>query len=247
MWHFCVKMDAEMDKLPGQESQESITTFEKSSHLDVDYHFAFQWTPVSEKKQRAVLSGFPSMLQFINLYGYFSQKPTSNFSLKTPKPDTHYLLKQTDDQEQPQFEEEEEKEEQEKEESEQIQEQSFNEVYSNLKQNHIMRAKYDTEPTSKEIRTKLAGRMSQRARSLHLCILRKKSLLSLGGWQPEEVDDKVNSKADDFINRFNNQLTLQRIDSIVSFHPTGPPWSIMPTLAELDKEAMLDEFQIFKE
>ncbi|GLT85539.1 hypothetical protein SLE2022_037270 [Rubroshorea leprosula] len=69
-------------KFYNHRSQEPITAFEKSPHLGVDSHSAFQQTPKPEKKQGAFLSRSQSMLQrlkSINFHGYLSQpqKPTT--------------------------------------------------------------------------------------------------------------------------------------------------------------------------
>ncbi|KAL7159207.1 hypothetical protein ABFS83_01G012500 [Erythranthe nasuta] len=91
----------------------------------------------------------------------------------------------------------------------------------------ISRTKSDTEPASGEFPTKLPARMRKSA-----------SLKSAFGHFEEEVvvearrpatvrvtgnakvtggDEEVDAKADDFINRFKQQLKLQRLDSIIRY------------------------------
>ncbi|KAL2558626.1 hypothetical protein Fot_03365 [Forsythia ovata] len=111
--------------------------------------------------------------------------------------------------------------------------QSMDEVYSELIGSHCIRTKSDTEPTSGEISVKLPARMKKLA-----------SLKSTSGHFDDDIveaqrpytarengksklskDHEMDAKADDFFNKFKQQLKLQKLDSIISYkYMIGRGW-----------------------
>ncbi|PIN02507.1 hypothetical protein CDL12_24973 [Handroanthus impetiginosus] len=102
--------------------------------------------------------------------------------------------------------------------------QSMDEVCE-MKGSHFRRMKSDTEPSSGEIPTKLPAGMRKSA-SLKSAFghfeeediveaRRPATVREKGNAKVTEGDEEVDAKADDFINRFKQQLKLQRLDSII--------------------------------
>ncbi|KAK4412615.1 Pathogen-associated molecular patterns-induced protein A70 [Sesamum alatum] len=92
---------------------------------------------------------------------------------------------------------------------------------------HFSRTKSDTEPASGEVSTKLPARMRKSA-SLKSAFAhfeeedimearRPATVREKGSAKVTEGDEEVDAKADDFINRFKQQLKLQRLDSIIRY------------------------------
>ncbi|CAK7352964.1 unnamed protein product [Dovyalis caffra] len=226
-------------------SQEPTTlTFEKPQEFD--QHFTLhQQTPQQDYQHRQnenqpTIFRSPSMLQrikSINLYNYFSQEainPTVPNNLKNQETTaTHFNSQQIYDQRQEldeQLQEQDEEEEDEflKEENEQIQdqEQTFEEVYSKLQGNKLGKSKSDTVPTSGEVPKKLPKKMKKSASAksafAHFEVgdiveSRRPATVREGNTSTEADDTEVDAKADDFINRFKQQLKLQRMDSILRY------------------------------
>ncbi|KAK4422225.1 Pathogen-associated molecular patterns-induced protein A70 [Sesamum alatum] len=105
--------------------------------------------------------------------------------------------------------------------------QSMDEIYSQLKGGHFSRTKSDTEPTSGKIPTKLPARMRKSA-SLKSAFghfeeeniveaRRPATVRERSNAKATEGDEEVDAKADDFINKFKQQLKLQRLDSILRY------------------------------
>ncbi|ESR64087.1 DUF4408 domain-containing protein [Citrus sinensis] len=199
----------------------------------------------------------PSMLQkfkSINLYNYFSQESTT-LDKSQEAAHTHYPPNQARQQEQDQGhnhlepeqeyeeegpkgggEEEEEEEEGgpkgEEEDHFQDQEQTFDEIYSQLKgSNSVARTKSDTKPASGEILKKLPKKMKKSASSksafnhfreediVEVEARRPATVKEFGNAKVAQVDDEgVDAKADDFIHKFKQQLKLQRMDSIIRYN-----------------------------
>ncbi|MBA0578076.1 hypothetical protein Gorai_020378, partial [Gossypium raimondii] len=144
-------------------------------------------------------------LKSINLYGYFSpgQKPREISSHYTP--------------------EEEEIKEPEQVEQTQGEERGFDEIYSELNRNNqVTRTKSDAEPASGEVPTKLPKKMKKSASAKSpfshfeeddILEARRPATMREGKGKATEEDDEVDAKADDFINKFKEQLKLQRMDS----------------------------------
>ncbi|XP_050220214.1 pathogen-associated molecular patterns-induced protein A70 [Mercurialis annua] len=220
----------------------SLRSAEKTQHFDnnviitTNYH----QSPLEEYHQnQSFLSRSPSMLQRIksvNLYNYFSQElpknqephtPTNQDSLQEHQETDTFQEHQETDTFQEQYQEPEE-------DTIQDQEQTLDEIYSKLKTNfhQVGRSKSDTKPTAGEVSKKLAKKMRKSASTKSAFahfeeedddIVESRRPATVregksGGHRMTEVDDaEVDAKADDFINRFKQQLKLQRVDSIVRY------------------------------
>ncbi|KAJ9183579.1 hypothetical protein P3X46_007412 [Hevea brasiliensis] len=197
----------------------TTVTYEK--YHQFHSHFTPQQSPLDEYHQnQPFISRSPSMLQRIksvNLYNYFSQEPITN------------TLPRAQEQLQEQEQETETKEE----ETEKIQdqEQTLDKIYSKLQSNNKeSRSKSDTKPTSGEVPTKLPKKMKKSASSKSAFAhfkeednveSRRPATVREGKSKATEVDGaEVDARADDFINRFKQQLKLQRIDSITNYKET---------------------------
>lgn len=103
--------------------------------------------------------------------------------------------------------------------------QSLDEVYSKLAERHVSRSKSDTKPSAGEVPAKLSTKMKKSAsmkspfnhfkedevvEARRPATVKEKSTRRV-----TEADEEVDAKADDFINRFKQQLKLQRADSII--------------------------------
>ncbi|XVF35336.1 hypothetical protein REPUB_Repub18cG0136800 [Reevesia pubescens] len=231
-------------------SQEPVTVaathvYEKVPDLDAgDFHFSFQQqttTPEQDQRQQQqpYLDRSPSVLQrlrSINLYSYFSPEPTTTLQ-KTQEVYSHYTPVQARKQEEQEPEEVVEEEnqgglEEEEEEDEGIifqqgeEQQTLEEIYSQLKDSHVTRTKSDTKPASGEVPTKLPSKMRKSAsvksafshfEEEDIVETRRPATVREGKAKATEEDDEVDAKADDFINKFKQQLKLQRIDSILGY------------------------------
>ncbi|KAK3224531.1 hypothetical protein Dsin_011556 [Dipteronia sinensis] len=230
-------------------SQEPTSLFAQNPSLDT--HFTSHYTHQNEHEheqqhqqpQPRQLTRSPSMLQrlkSINFYNYVSQESTTTIITTTihktqeeeeEAEDTHYSPQQELNEE-PTHEEETEHEEEEvlkEEEDEHIQDQdqTLDEIYGQLKNNHpVGRTKSDTKPASGQIPKKLTEKMKKSASSksvfshyeeIEIVEARRPATVreSNKARVTEMDDDEVDAKADDFINKFKQQLKLQRIDSIL--------------------------------
>ncbi|XWS26411.1 hypothetical protein CRYUN_Cryun26dG0030100 [Craigia yunnanensis] len=215
----------------------TATAYEKIPDVD-DVHFSFQQqTPEQDQRQQQpYLDRSPSFLRrlkSINLYGYFSPETTPLH--KNQGIYSHYTPEQAREEEDEQEPEEEVEdnqggrgEEEKEEEDEGIlgQEQSLDEIYSQLKDSHVNRTKSDTKPASGEVPTKLPRKMRKSAsvksafshfEEEDIAETRRPATVREGKANSTEEDDEVDAKADDFINKFNQQLKLQRIDSFIRY------------------------------
>lgn len=103
----------------------------------------------------------------------------------------------------------------------------MDEIYSQVTAGHFSRTKSDTEPASGKIPTKLPARMRKSAsmkspfghfgEDVVVEERRPATVREKGNAKATEVDEEVDAKADDFINRFKQQLKLQRLDSIIRY------------------------------
>ncbi|KAL4627642.1 hypothetical protein ACB092_05G179800 [Castanea dentata] len=119
----------------------------------------------------------------------------SSGKLKVERSDTHYTFQQ------PCQENEEEEQEQE--------EQSPDEIYSQLKGADVSRSKSDTKPASVEVPTKLLARKMKNSASDDINVVEARSPATLReGKVSVTEDEEVDAKADDFINKFKQQLKL---------------------------------------
>ncbi|KAL8537410.1 hypothetical protein ACS0TY_012520 [Phlomoides rotata] len=106
-------------------------------------------------------------------------------------------------------------------------EQSMDEVYSQLSGNHVSRTKSDTKPSAGEIPAKLPKKMKKSATMKSTFnhfeeediveARRPATVKEKGSSKATDPDEGVDAKADDFINRFKQQLKLQRLDSIIRY------------------------------
>ncbi|CAL5429276.1 unnamed protein product [Camellia sinensis] len=151
----------------------------------------------------------PSVLQRLrsinNLYTSRSQdfSPNQNPDSESPKSETHQNSQQTH------FEEDYSR--------------SLDQVYHH----HVNRSNSDTNPASGELPEKLPAkiRKSASAKSTfahfeedEIVEARRPATVKEGRVSTEAVEDEqVDAKADDFINRFKQQLKLQRLDSIIRY------------------------------
>ncbi|CAH8381589.1 unnamed protein product [Eruca vesicaria subsp. sativa] len=159
--------------------------------------------PPSIEQNQPFLSRSPSVLHRIksfNLYNYISQEPDSS-----PPPPCAPAVEEEEEDTSP----------------------SLEEVYSKLNLNHVARTKSDTEPAAGAIPPKLPKKMKKSASTKSpfshfeeddVVEARRPETVRVTRVTPvEEADEQVDAKADDFINRFKQQLKLQRIDSITKY------------------------------
>ncbi|XP_030448715.2 pathogen-associated molecular patterns-induced protein A70-like [Syzygium oleosum] len=227
-------------------SQEPNTHFGKSPEMETHYGFLQQSPELGQEqeaeseKETPFLTRSPSMLDRLksfNLYKYVSQEasfsPTHLSSEQPHEPEQHRAQAEEEEQvdpagdEEPEEQEEQELEEVEEEEEEEEVEQSLDNVYSQLKENQVERTKSDTQPASGEIMPKLPAKIyksaSVKSAFAHfeeddiVEARRPATTREAKGKASHEVDEEVDAKADDFINRFKQQLKLQRLDSFMRY------------------------------
>lgn len=177
-------------------------------------------------------------LKSINLYNYLSREsnlphsPTATTATglyKDQESDTHYNFQQPQQEEEAEEEYEEEEQAQLQDpdqEQDQYDEQTLDEIYSHLQDTRVGRTKSDMKPASGEVPTKLPRKLKKSASSKsafahfeedEIVQARRPATVREGKVGVTEVDDEVDSKADDFINKFKQQLKLQRMDSIMRY------------------------------
>lgn len=102
--------------------------------------------------------------------------------------------------------------------------QSLDQVYSQLTQRHDGGSKSDTKPAAGEIPSSLPAKMKKSAsmkspfkhfEEEDIVETRRPATVKERKARVTEADEGVDAKADDFINRFKQQLKLQRLDSII--------------------------------
>ncbi|MQM05009.1 hypothetical protein Taro_037815 [Colocasia esculenta] len=88
---------------------------------------------------------------------------------------------------------------------------------------HFSRSQSDSHPTAGEMPVKLPGKLKKSASSKSAFahfeeqeVVEKRPATARPS-QPTPLDEEVDAKADDFINRFRQQLKLQRLDSIMRY------------------------------
>ncbi|KAJ7958360.1 DUF4408 domain protein [Quillaja saponaria] len=215
-------------------SQEPHNTFQKPPEFQT--HYTFEQTHIPEvqthEREQLELTRSTSILhrlKSINLYNYFSTEPNSSQSPttvsnglgKAQEMENHYNLPEEsyDSEEDVLEKEEEEVQVQHKEE-----ERPLDEILGQLHGGHVNRNKSDTKSASGEIPTKLSKKMKKSASTksafVHLkeedlVEKRRPATMREGKVSVAEVDEEVDAKADDFINKFKQQLKLQRLDSLI--------------------------------
>ncbi|KAJ4833782.1 hypothetical protein Tsubulata_014694 [Turnera subulata] len=222
-------------------------TYEKPHEFESHFTTTlYQQTPPpqeyhhQQQQQQPPLTRSPSMLQrlrSINLYSYLSPEANAPTFQKTQEANAHYSApeKSYHEQEQEQEEEEEQEEHEEGgvggEEDDQIQdqEQTLDEIYSKLQRNKVSRSNSDTKPTAGEVPKKLPKKLKKSASAKSafahfeeedIVETRRPATVREGkpkAKEEEEGDGEVDARADDFINKFKQQLKLQRIDSIIRY------------------------------
>ncbi|GLT54198.1 hypothetical protein SLA2020_274160 [Shorea laevis] len=119
-----------------------------------------------------------------------------------------------------------EEEEEEEEEVDQYEEQSMDEIYGKLQCDRVSRTNSDTKPASGEMPAKLPRKMKKSASAKsafahfeedEIVEARRPETMREGKVSVTEDDDEVDAKADDFINKFKQQLKLQRLDSMMDY------------------------------
>ncbi|KAI5354219.1 hypothetical protein L3X38_007114 [Prunus dulcis] len=214
-------------------------TFEKNPETTESTHYAFRHTQEAEQPQFTRSPSLLQRLKSINFYipQDFSTNPsqpstnpsqpitTTTTMHKTQEPESHSEHDQF--QHEDHFEDHEHPESPEPE-SESEEEQSLDEIYSQLKpvqDHHVSRTKSDTKPPSGEVPTKLPKKMKKSASSKSafdhfkeddIVEIRRPATVRERKAKVTE-DEEVDAKADDFINKFKNQLKLQRLDSIIRY------------------------------
>lgn len=175
----------------------------------------------------------PSVLQrlkSINFYSYRSQEPTTvtpSIAEKLPEQDTRFALRHTH---QPEPEPEPERE-PEPESHEGESPKTLDEIYGQIQGRPFERTKSDQEPASGETPARLSKKMKKSASAKStfahfeegdIVESRRPATVREGKAKAtvaegDEDDEEVDAKADDFINKFKQQLKLQRLDSIIRY------------------------------
>ncbi|KAK8509213.1 hypothetical protein V6N13_062269 [Hibiscus sabdariffa] len=193
-------------------SHEPVVSYEKTPDLS-DFQFSFQHQ-ISPQQQ---LDRSPSLLQrvkSINLKSYFSPEKT------------HYEpadeVAEVDDANAAEPE------------AAQGEGRTLDEIYSQLKgeNQHVTRTKSDTKPASGEVPTKLPRKIKKSAsvksafrhfeeedivEARRPATVREGKHKATAEDEEEEEDNEVDARADDFINKFKQQLKLQKLDSIIRY------------------------------
>ncbi|XP_068340314.1 pathogen-associated molecular patterns-induced protein A70-like [Pyrus communis] len=208
------------------------TTFEQHPETTEATHYAFNHTHELEQLQ---LTRSPSLLQRLKSINFYPSQPTAAAAPphKTHEPESHFEQAPEHDEfpDDDRFEEHEHPEPETPDFSEAGDKQSsLEEVFSQLKplqDHHVNRTKSDTKPASGEVPAKLPKKMKKSASSKSAFahfqeddvaeIRRPATMRERKVAKAAEDDDEVDAKADDFINRFKNQLKLQRLDSIIRY------------------------------
>lgn len=108
--------------------------------------------------------------------------------------------------------------------------QSLDDVYSQLKGRPAGRSKSDTKPAAGEVPARLPTTMKKSAslksafnhfEEEDIVEARRPATVRERGAKSTEADNEVDARADDFINRFKQELKLQRLDSIIRNNRTG--------------------------
>ncbi|KAJ6745738.1 COTTON FIBER (DUF761) [Salix koriyanagi] len=212
-----------------QESDQRLTFHQQDPQQDYQYD--------QNQNQRAIIRS-PSMLQrikSISVYNYFSQEPSNPSSTKNHKNEestpTHLTSEQIYDQIQEHDEQLQEQEEEEwfqDEENERVQdeEHSLEEVCSKCQGGKLSKSTSDTKPSSGEVPKKLPKKMRKSASAKSafshfeeedIVESRRPATVREGKPSNEVGDTEVDAKADDFINKFKQQLKLQRTDSFIRY------------------------------
>ncbi|XP_050364824.1 pathogen-associated molecular patterns-induced protein A70 [Argentina anserina] len=184
-------------------------------------------------------------LQSIKFQFQFPREPsplqTRDLVVPGPEPETHFTTFEHSPEDESEKEEEEEEEGQHEEleldDEDQFEveaggeeeDQTLDQIYRQLQlqDHHVTRTTSDTLPAPGEVPTKLPKKMKKSASTKsafsHFAAedivekRRPETVREKKAAKADEDDEEVDAKADDFINRFKQQLKLQRLDSVVRY------------------------------
>lgn len=210
----------------------TTTAFDQTPESNT--HYTLKHTHQQEQQEQPQLTRSPSLLhrlRSVNFYNYlssdsnFSQSQTTTLH-KTQDSDTHYTFQQHQQQEEELEESDELSQDEDQEEEEE--ERSLDEIYMQLKGSNVYPSKSDATSTSGEVPTKQTRKikksMSVKLASFHY--EEEEDINNIESRRPATVregkvsvteDEEVDAKADDFINKFKQQLKLQRLDSLIKW------------------------------
>ncbi|PRQ27966.1 hypothetical protein RchiOBHm_Chr6g0310991 [Rosa chinensis] len=212
-------------------SPEPATNYEKPPESET--HFAF---PHAQEVEQPKLPRSPSMLEQLQskfqLHFPKGSSPLQPRDFAAPEPHfSTYEHSHEDEESEEEAKEAEELDEDQFEAKEEEEEQTLDEVYSqlHLQDHHVSRTKSDTKPASGDLPAKLPKKMKKSASAKSafahfeaddIVESRRPATVKEKKAKAAEDDAEVDSKADDFINRFKQQLKLQRLDSIIRYKDT---------------------------
>lgn len=153
-----------------------------------------------------------------------------HFEESLPDKSTQYIFQHTHEQKledmETHFDFQQIQEEHEDDEEEEGELKSLDEVYSQLRERHVSRSRSDTKPSAGEAPAKLPTKMkksaSMKSPFAHfeeeaIVEARRPATTRERNAKTSDGDNEVDAKADDFINKFKQQLKLQRLDSILRY------------------------------
>lgn len=200
---------------------------------DSDTHFDFEQTHqpqsleshsqyIFEQPHHEKEAIFNEQVQETQTHYYFDQIQEA----KTQESEAHFVFEQTQEENETGFDFQLDHEEN-VESGEGPEMQSLDEVYSQLSDGHVTRSKSDSKTVAGETPVRLPTKMKKSAslksafnhfEEEDIVDARRPATVRERGAKATKVDDEeVDAKADDFINRFKQQLKLQRLDSIIRY------------------------------
>ncbi|XP_039039104.1 pathogen-associated molecular patterns-induced protein A70-like [Hibiscus syriacus] len=207
-------------------SEEPVSFTSKIPAVGGDFRFSFQQQATPEWQHQPsspplprYLDGSPSVLQrleSINLYGYFSPEQ------KTPEISSHY----TPDEQDEEIKEPQAVQETTPDHPPSLPEVAREETQVKGNKSEVSRTKSDVEPASGAVPVKLPKKMRKSAsvkspfshfEEEDIVKTQRPATVREGKGKATDEDDEVDAKADDFINKFKQQLKLQRMDSVVRY------------------------------
>ncbi|XP_062021459.1 pathogen-associated molecular patterns-induced protein A70 [Rosa rugosa] len=215
-------------------SPEPATNYEKPPESET--HFAF---PHAQEVEQPKLPRSPSILERLQSFKsqfHFPKESSPlqprDFAVPEPHFSTYEHSHEDEDDEESEEEageaEELDEDQFEAEEEGEEKEQTLDEIYSqlDLQDHHVSRTTSDTKPASGDVPAKLPKKMKKSASAKSafahfeaddIVESRRPATVKEKKAKAAEDDAEVDSKADDFINRFKQQLKLQRLDSIIRY------------------------------
>ncbi|KAM5566034.1 pathogen-associated molecular patterns-induced protein A70 [Rosa sericea] len=218
-------------------SPEPATNYEKPPESET--HFAF---PHAQEVEQPKLPRSPSMLERLQSFKFHFHFPKESsplqprdFAVPDPEPEPHFSTYEHSHEDDEESEEEAGESEveageldEDQSEAEEEGDQTLDEIYSQLQlQDHrVSRTTSDTKPASGDLPAKLPKKMKKSASAksafAHFAAddiveSRRPATVKEKKTKAAEDDTEVDAKADDFINKFKQQLKLQRLDSIIRY------------------------------